>query len=143
MQLFSLLPAKLGWFKTFHYTPIIYYRVWRINYAENVLYVSGPSVQGVTGSVLHVCDTKLYVSQIIIICISNYIYRFSVEKCSYFGKQSFMAENIRIFFYWNYNTWNLIVILRDRKSFTTVFWYKLILPDQIKNIHCLGKTIWE
>jgi len=35
-------------------------RVWRINYAENVLYVSGPSVQGVTGSVLHVCDTKLY-----------------------------------------------------------------------------------
>jgi len=34
-------------------------RVWRINYAENVLYVSGPSVQGKTGSVLQICDTKL------------------------------------------------------------------------------------
>jgi len=34
-------------------------RIWRINYLENVLYVSGPSVQGNTGSVVQVCDTKL------------------------------------------------------------------------------------
>lgn len=34
-------------------------RVWRINYAENVLYVSGTAVQGNVGSVLQVCDTKL------------------------------------------------------------------------------------
>ena len=36
--------------------------------------MSGPSVQGVTGSVLHVCDTKLYVSQI----INIYQIRFTV-----------------------------------------------------------------
>jgi len=35
-------------------------RIWRINYEENVLYVSGPSIQGATGAVLQVCDTKLY-----------------------------------------------------------------------------------
>jgi len=35
-------------------------RIWRINYAENVIYVSGPAVQGITGAVLQVCDTKKY-----------------------------------------------------------------------------------
>jgi len=34
-------------------------RIWRINYAENVLYVSGAAVQGQVGSVIQVCDTKL------------------------------------------------------------------------------------
>jgi len=34
-------------------------KVWRINHEDSVLYVSGPSVQGNTGSVLQVCDTRL------------------------------------------------------------------------------------
>ena len=37
------------------------FRIWRINYAENVLYVSGTAVQGNVGSVLQICDTKLTV----------------------------------------------------------------------------------
>ena len=34
-------------------------RVWRINHAESVLYVSGVAVQGKTGSVVQVCDTRI------------------------------------------------------------------------------------
>jgi large subunit ribosomal protein L3 len=34
-------------------------KIWRINYEDNVLYVSGAAVQGGTGAVLQVCDTKL------------------------------------------------------------------------------------
>eukprot|EP00088_Acartia_fossae_P068539 TRINITY_DN8719_c0_g1_i2.p1 TRINITY_DN8719_c0_g1~~TRINITY_DN8719_c0_g1_i2.p1 ORF type:complete len:388 (-),score=53.94 TRINITY_DN8719_c0_g1_i2:405-1568(-) len=32
-------------------------RIWRINYEENVLYVSGCAIMGKTGSVVQVCDT--------------------------------------------------------------------------------------
>ena len=35
-------------------------RVWRINHAESVLYVSGPSVMGKTGDVLQICDTRYW-----------------------------------------------------------------------------------
>ena len=35
-------------------------RVWRINHAESVLYVSGLSVPGKTGDVVQVCCTVLY-----------------------------------------------------------------------------------
>lgn len=34
-------------------------RVWRINHAESVLYVSGLSVPGKTGDVVQVCDTRI------------------------------------------------------------------------------------
>jgi len=34
-------------------------RVWRINHAESVLYVSGASVQGSTGSIVQICDTRI------------------------------------------------------------------------------------
>jgi len=34
-------------------------RIWRINYTENVLYVTGTAVQGDVGSIVQVCDTKL------------------------------------------------------------------------------------
>jgi len=34
-------------------------KIWRINYAENVIYVSGQAVQGPTGSVLQVSDCKM------------------------------------------------------------------------------------
>ena len=35
-------------------------RVWRINHAESVLYVSGLSVPGKTGDVVQVCSTVSY-----------------------------------------------------------------------------------
>eukprot|EP00092_Neocalanus_flemingeri_P001256 GFUD01001342.1.p1 GENE.GFUD01001342.1~~GFUD01001342.1.p1 ORF type:complete len:390 (-),score=83.74 GFUD01001342.1:11-1138(-) len=34
-------------------------RVWRINHAESVLYVTGVSVQGKVGSVVQICDTRI------------------------------------------------------------------------------------
>jgi len=34
-------------------------RIWRINHEESVLYVSGASVQGDTGSVVQICDTRI------------------------------------------------------------------------------------
>jgi len=34
-------------------------RVWRINHAESVLYVSGASVMGHTGDVVQICDTRI------------------------------------------------------------------------------------
>lgn len=34
-------------------------RVWRINHAESVLYVSGCSVPGNTGDAVQICDTRI------------------------------------------------------------------------------------
>ncbi|XP_023336994.1 39S ribosomal protein L3, mitochondrial [Eurytemora carolleeae] len=49
------MPGNIGG----RYTWLRGLRIWRINYEENVLYVSGTAVQGNTGSILQVCDTKL------------------------------------------------------------------------------------